>query len=99
MAKNYIYYPRNFSNEYALIRIEDASEEARLLAWYEEHGTEQNDLHRITVRNMRQKVSAERWARKYDQAFSGFGDVEPQSVDEFLAPIWGGQEYYEEAQQ
>lgn len=98
MSKYYIYYPRDFSNEYSLIRVEGAEEEAKLMDWYEHHSTEENDLHRISVRAMREKIANERYARKHDQAFSGYGDVEPQTVNEFLFPWWAdGQDEKERA--
>jgi hypothetical protein len=88
MSKYYIYYPRDFANEYSLIRVDDAAQESRLLGWYERHSTEENDLHRISVQAMRGKISNERYARKHDQAFSGYGDTKPETVDEFLFPWW-----------
>lgn len=90
MSKYYIYYPRDFANEYSLIRVDGAAEETRLMGWYDCHNTGENDLHRISVQAMRGKIADERYARKHDQAFSGYGDTEPETVSDFLYPWWAG---------
>lgn len=67
--KNYfIRHPRNFANEYDLVWIESNDTESINRATKEGYD-------RITRKEAFRKVSAEKYARKHDQAFSGFGDT------------------------
>lgn len=90
MSKYYIYQPRNFGNEYTAIVVKDNAEEARLNDWYNNlNSHEGKNLYRVTVKELREMVSTEKHARKYDQAFSGYCNPEdPMTVDEFLVPCW-----------
>lgn len=66
MKTYYIKYPRNFANEYNLCYCETPEERkaAEAAGW-----------EKITRKEAIRKCAAERWARKNDPAFSGFGDV------------------------
>ena len=90
MSKYYIYQPRNFGNEYTTIVVKDATEESRLNDWYDNlNNHEGKRLYRVTVKELREMVSTEKHARKYDQAFSGYCNPDdPMTVDEFLNPNW-----------
>ena len=66
MKKYYIRYPRNFGNEYDLRYVDGVDDELRAI----EQGYE-----RITKKEALEKCRAERWARKHDQAFSGYGSA------------------------
>lgn len=68
MKHYYIKHPRNFSNEYSLVWIE--SDDKITIAEATAAGFE-----RISWKAARRKVSNEKHARKYDQAFSGYGDT------------------------
>lgn len=67
MKQYFIKYPRNFNNEYSLRWAEKNSAEA---AEAIESGYEP-----ITRKAAIEKCRAERWARKHDQAFSGYGSA------------------------
>lgn len=67
MKQYFIRYPRNFGNEYSLCWAEQGSKEAAEAI--------KNDYCRITRKEAIEKCTSERWARKHDQAFSGFGDA------------------------
>lgn len=67
MKQYFIKYPRNFNNEYSLRWAEKNSAEA---AEAIESGYEP-----ITRKAAIEKCSAERWARKNDQSFSGYGNA------------------------
>jgi len=66
MKKYYIRYPRNFGNEYDLRFVDGVDDELRAI----EQGYE-----RITKKEALEKCRAERWARKNDPAFSGYGSA------------------------
>lgn len=66
MKKYYIKYPRNFGNEYDLRFVDGLDDELRAI----EQGYE-----RITKKEALEKCRAERWARKNDPAFSGYGSA------------------------
>lgn len=66
MKKYYIKYPRNFGNEYDLIFTTTPEEDQRAI----DQGYE-----RIAKKQAISKCVAERWARKNDPAFSGYGSV------------------------
>lgn len=66
MKHYYIRYPRNFANEYDLVWIESTDTESITRALEE-------GFDRITRKEAYRKVSGEKYARKNDQAFSGFG--------------------------
>lgn len=82
----HILYPRNFSNEYNLYYCtSDKEREEIAAAGYE----------RITLKEAVRKCSNERWARKHDPNFSGYGsaDILPWSYvkksnkyDDYLDP-------------
>lgn len=65
MKHYYIYYPRNFSNEYDLCWVYAGSKEEKIVI--------ANGYERISLRAAIQKCRNERYARKHDQSFSGFG--------------------------
>lgn len=64
MKTFYIRYPRDFANEYDLCYCESAEEQA---------AAEKAGFERITRKEAERKCAAEKWARKNDQAFSGYG--------------------------
>lgn len=68
MKHYYIRYPRNFANEYDLVWIESTDTESITRAIEEGYS-------RITRKEAYRKVSVEKYARKNDQAFSGYGDA------------------------
>ncbi|MDD2647347.1 MAG: hypothetical protein PHI27_06390 [Eubacteriales bacterium] len=81
------YYPRNFSNEYTVIRVETPAELERLNRWYDNLRSDpaNRSLCRVSVADLRSMKASEKHARKFDQAFSGYCDPwEPVSVSEFL---------------
>ena len=66
MKQYLIRFPRNFANEYTL-------------CWVEKGGTEaaqamSEGFEPISRKNAIEKCVHERWARKHDQAFSGYGN-------------------------
>lgn len=65
MRTYYIFYPRNFANEYDLCYCESADERkaAEAAGW-----------ERVTRLEAERKCRNENWARANDQAFSGYGD-------------------------
>lgn len=67
MKTYYIRYPRDFENEYDLCYCETAVEQGE---------AEAAGFERITRKEAEGKCKAERDRRKYNQAFSGFGDAE-----------------------
>jgi hypothetical protein len=90
-SKFYAYYPRRFSNEYTVIRVDSPADEKRLLDWYDGlHSDPANRaLDRVTVKQLRAMASTERHARKYNQAFSGYcAPWAAETVDEFLSPAY-----------
>ena len=89
MKHYYIRYPRNFSNEFDLVWIEPTDSESiarAVAAGYE----------RITRKEAFRKVSGERYARRVDQSFSGYGDtvILPYAVNLPEIPTWDCWECY-----
>ena len=84
MKKYFIRYPRDFANEYTLVSCETKEDIARLRAFNAKHCPTEHVFEPISVRDMRRKISAEKYARKYDPAFSGYGDIAPTSIKEFI---------------
>lgn len=87
MVKHWVYYPRNFGNEYKVIRTENTDEEKKLHDWYDNlsSDTANHSLNRVTLKALSHMCATERHARKYDASFSGYCcPWEPQSVNEFL---------------
>lgn len=68
MKHYYIRHPRNFTNEYKLVWIESTDTESIARACEEGYS-------RITRKEAYRTVSGEKYARKNDQAFSGYGDA------------------------
>lgn len=66
MKKYYIRYPRNFANEYDLRYVDGVDDELRAL----EQGYE-----RIRKNKALEKCRNERWERKHDPVFSGYGSA------------------------
>ena len=67
MKKYYIRYWRDFANTFTLCYCETPEEEAAAVA---------AGFERITRKEAERKCSGERWARKNDPAFSGYGDID-----------------------
>ena len=67
MKVYYIKYPRNFANEYSLCWVEKGSKEEQEII--------EQDWDRITRKEAIEQCVTERWRRKNDQAFSGYGDA------------------------
>lgn len=89
MVKHWVYYPRNFGNEYDVIRTENASEERDLFDWYNNLNSDSanHSLDRVSLKALSRMCAAERYERKHNQAFSGYcSPWEVQSVGEFLCP-------------
>lgn len=89
MVKHWVYYPRNFGNEYDVIRTENASEEKELFDWYNNLNSDpvNRSLDRVSLKALSHMCATERHERKYNQAFSGYcSPWEVQSVGEFLCP-------------
>lgn len=79
MKKYYINYYRDFGNTFNLYCAETAADVAII-----ESG-ELGDCERITLKNALKKISQEKYARKFDPAFSGYGSVEILTVSSVLA--------------
>lgn len=89
MVKHWVYYPRNFGNEYDVIRTENASEEKELFDWYNNLSSDpaNRSLDRVSLKELSRMCAMERYKRKYNQAFSGYcSPWKVQSVGEFLCP-------------
>lgn len=89
MVKHWVYYPRNFGNEYDVIRTENASEEKELFDWYNNLSSDSTNrsLDRVSLKELSRMCATERHERKYNQAFSGYcSPWEVQSIGEFLCP-------------
>lgn len=90
MKHYYIRYPRNFANEYDLVWIEStdaANINEAINAGYD----------RITRKEAFRKVSCEKYARRVDQNFSGYGDIVilPYNATRLPAiPAWDSWECY-----
>ena len=84
MKKYYIQYPRDFENEYTLVSCETEDDLAMLHEFNAKHCPAEHEFERISARNMRKKIAAEKLARKYDPAFAGHGDIAPTPVKEFI---------------
>ena len=84
MKKYYIRYPRDFANEYTLVSCETEDDLIMLREFNAKHCPTEHVFERIRVRDMRRKISAEKYARKYDPAFSGYGDIAPIPIKEFI---------------
>ena len=86
-TKYYAFYPRRFGNEYTVIRVDSPADEKRLMDWCDNLTSDPANraLDHVTVKELRSMASAERHARKYDQAFSGYcAPWQSASVSEFL---------------
>lgn len=68
MKLYFIRYPRNFANEFSLAWI-DSDDESRIKKAIS-YGYE-----RIARKEAYRKVRAEKYARRVDPAFSGYGDI------------------------
>ena len=89
MVKHWAYYPRNFGNEYNVIRTENASEEKELFDWYNNLGSDpaNRSLDRVSLKALSHMCATECHERKYNQAFSGYcSPWDVQSIGEFLYP-------------
>ena len=84
MKKYYIRYPRDFANEYTLISCETEDDVDKMREFNAKHCPTEHEFERISVRDMRRKISAEKFARKYDPAFAGHGDIAPTPIKEFI---------------
>ena len=84
MKKYFIQYPRDFANEYTLVSCETKGDMARLREFNAKHCPTGHVFERLSVRDMRRKISAEKYARKYDPAFSGYGDIAPTPIKEWI---------------
>ena len=84
MKKYFIQYPRNFENEYNLVFCESEEDLTALREFNAKYYTPGHDFERISVRDMRKKISAEKFRRKYDPAFSGYGDIAPTPIKEYV---------------
>ena len=84
MKKYYIQYPRDFANEYTLVSCETEDDVAMLRDFSAKYYTSDHAFERISVRDMRKKIRAEKFRRKYDPAFSGYGDIAPTPIKEFI---------------
>ena len=84
MKKYFIQYPRDFANEYTLVSCETKEDLTTLREFNAKHCSTEHGFERISVRDMRKKISAEKFARKYDPAFSGYGDIAPTPIKEFI---------------
>lgn len=83
----YAYHPRNFGNEYTIIRVETPAEQEKLDAWYNKLQADpaSYSFYRVTVEELQRMKAAERSARKHDKDFSGYCNPwEPVSVAGFL---------------
>lgn len=67
MKKYYIRYWRDFANTYDLCYCETLEEEKRAVS---------AGFERITRKEAERKCANERFTRKYDPAFSGYGDID-----------------------
>ena len=84
MKKYFIQYPRDFANEYTLVSCETEDDLMKLREFNAKHCPTEHVFERISVRDMRRKISAEKYARKYDPAFGGYGDIAPTPIKEFI---------------
>ena len=84
MKQYFIQYPRDFANEYTLIYCETMDDLDKLREFNAKYCKSEHVFERISVRDMRQKISAEKYARKYDPAFSGYGDIAPTPVKRYI---------------
>lgn len=84
MKKYYIQYPRDFENEYTLVSCETEDDLMKLREFNAKYCPAEHVFERISVRDMRRKISAEKYARKYDPAFSGYGDIAPTPITEYI---------------
>lgn len=85
MKKYFIQYPRDFANEYTLVSCETEDDVDKVREFNAKYFRAGHEFERITLRDMRRKISAEKHARKYDPAFSGHGDIAPTPIKEFIA--------------
>lgn len=84
MKQYFIQYPRNFANEYHLVYCETANDLEKLREFNAKYCTLAQEFERISVRDMRRLISAEKFARKYNPAFSGYGDIAPTPIKEYI---------------
>ena len=63
----YVYYPRNFANEYDLRWAWDCDKEAK-------RQLESNGCERITKKRAMELVRQEKYRQEYDQSMSGYAD-------------------------
>ena len=84
MKKYFIQYPRNFENEYTLVSCESDEDLTALREFNAKHCPTEHAFEPISVRDMRRKISAEKYARKYDPAFGGYGNIAPTPIKEFI---------------
>lgn len=82
MKKYFILYPRNFYNEYTLVSCETNEDLSKLREFNAKYCKPDHVFERISVRDMRRKISAEKFARKYNPSFGGFGDIAPTPLKE-----------------
>lgn len=54
----YIYYPNNFGNEYEVYSVSNDDEKKKINEWIDEIDWYKSDLHRITVKELRAKMSS-----------------------------------------
>ena len=87
-TKYYAFYPRNFGNEYTVVKVTTEEEQKDLDDWYESLlGDNNKSLDRISLLQLRKLKSTELHARKYDQAFSGYCNPDaPITVHELINP-------------
>ena len=89
-SRHYVFYPRNFWNEYSVIRVDSDEEEQELISWKCGFlGDNNYTFEPITMRKLRKLKSDELHARKYDRAFSGYCNPDnPMTVREFIDPCY-----------
>ena len=84
MKKYFIQYPRDFANEYTLVFCESEDDVDMLREFNAKYCPTEHAFEPISVRDMRRKISTEKYARKRDPAFSGHGDIAPTPIKEFI---------------
>lgn len=85
--KYFLYYPRNFANEYTTIYTESKEQTSELMEWYKKNASQNSNLESVTTKQLRTFSAIERFRRKTDPAFSGFCcPWNPVSVEDFLHP-------------
>lgn len=79
----YAYYPRNFRNQYRIIRVTTPDELEQLNAWFDGLSTASDipSLERVTMDEIRAMQTAERERRINSPAFGGYcNPFQPISV-------------------